>query len=262
VTRPAQPSSPRRRSPLVLVLIGLVILGALAAAGGLAYLFLRGAPPPAVGLGSQSPGASSPSASIGPLPSGAASTVGPAGLDGTWTIDTSIGSFSDFSSSFVGYRVEETLANVGANTAVGRTAEVSGSLVLDGTRITSVEVTAQLSALQSDDPRRDGQLRNQAIETSRFPTATFKLTGPVDLGSVPAGGQTLNVTATGDLTLHGVTRSVAVPLAARLSGAVVTVTGSIPIVFADYAIQRPTSFIVLSIEDHGVMELQLNFRQG
>jgi polyisoprenoid-binding protein YceI len=262
VTRPAQPTSSRRRSPLVLALIGLVILGALAAAGGLAYLFLRGAPPPAVGLGSPSPGASAASASIGPLPSGAASTVGPAGLDGTWTIDTSIGSFSDFSSSFVGYRVEETLANVGANTAVGRTPEVSGSLVLDGTKITSVEVTAQLSALQSDDPRRDGQLRNQAIETSRFATATFKLTSPIDLGSVPAEGQTLNVTATGDLTLHGVTRSVAVPLAARLSGDVVTVTGSIPIVFADYAIQRPTSFIVLSIEDHGIMELQLNFRHG
>jgi hypothetical protein len=40
----------------------------------------------------------------------------------------------------------------------------------------------------------------------------------------------------------------------------VTVVGSIDIVFADYAIEQPTSFAVLSIEDHGTMELQLHFR--
>jgi hypothetical protein len=47
-----------------------------------------------------------------------------------------------------------------------------------------------------------------------------------------------------------------------LAGDVVTVTGSIEIVFADYSIQQPTSFVVLSIEDHGTMELQLHFRRA
>ena len=42
----------------------------------------------------------------------------------------------------------------------------------------------------------------------------------------------------------------------------VTVTGSIEIAFADYAIEQPTSFIVLSIEDHGTIELQLHFRHA
>jgi hypothetical protein len=42
----------------------------------------------------------------------------------------------------------------------------------------------------------------------------------------------------------------------------VTVTGAIEIAFGDYAIEQPTSFIVLSIEDHGTMELQLHFRRG
>ena len=54
------------------------------------------------------------------------------------------------------------------------------------------------------------------------------------------------------------------PIDARLSGSVVTVTGRIDILFADYGIQtkKPTSFIVLSIEDHGIMEFQLHFRKG
>jgi polyisoprenoid-binding protein YceI len=246
-----------KRSPIVLGIAGLIVLAGVAGAAGLAYLFLRGAPPAAVSL---DPGSSQPAASLGALPTGAASSIGAGGLDGTWAIDTSIGSFSDFSSSWVGYRVDETLAGNRANTAVGRTPDVSGTLALSGTQITSVEVTANLQTLESDDNRRDGQLQRQAIQTSQFPEATFKLTGPVELGTLPTDGQTITATATGELTLHGVTRTVAVPIEARLSGDVVTVAGSIAILFADYDIERPTSFVVLSIEDHGVMEFQLHFR--
>jgi polyisoprenoid-binding protein YceI len=250
-----------RRSPLTLAIIGLVVLGGIAAAAGLGYLFLRGAPPAPVGQASPDPG-SSTVASAAPLPSGATSTVGPEGLDGTWTIDQTIGSFSDFSDSFVGYRVNETFTNQKANTAVGRTPQVTGTLTLAGTSITGVEITADLTRLTSDDDRRDGQLRRQAIETEQFPTATFKLTTPIELGTVPADGQTIDAIATGELTLHGVTKTVEVPIGAKLSGDVVTVTGSIDILFADYDIEQPTSFLVLSIEDHGIMEFQLHFRHG
>lgn len=251
-----------RRSPIKLVILGLLVLGGLAAAAGLGSLFLRDAPPPAVGLGSPSPGASGDSATPAPQASGAAATVGTGGLDGTWTIDSSIGTFSDFSSSFVGYRVNETFTDQSTNEAVGRTPNVTGTLTLDGTTLSAVDVTADLTTLQSDDDRRDGQLERQALETGRFPTATFKLTSPVDLGAAPVDGATLTATATGELTLHGVTRTVDVPIEARLSGDVVTVTGSIDILFADYDIEQPTSFIVLSIEDHGIMEFQLHFRKG
>jgi polyisoprenoid-binding protein YceI len=198
-------------------------------------------------------------ASRGAVPSGATGTLA-AGLDGTWSVDASIGSISDFSGSWVGYRVDETLAGNRANTAVGRTPDVRGSLAMSGTRITGVEITANLSTLRSDDDRRDGQLQRQALQTSQFPQAAFKLTTPIDLGTAPADGATVAATATGELTLHGVTKTVEVPIQAKLSGDVVTVVGSIDIVFADYAIEQPTSFAVLSIEDHGTMELQLHFR--
>ena len=247
-----------RRSPLTLAVIAIVAAGVLAGGAGLAYLFLRGAPPPAVGVGS--PGASGAAPSIGALPTGATSTLAPGGLAGTWTVDPSIGSFSDFSSSWVGYRVDETLAGNRANTAVGRTPTVSGSLVLEGTSIVSVEIEAGLWDLESDDDRRDGQLGRQGIETSQFPEATFRLTSPIELGSLPADGDTVNATATGELTLHGVTRTVEIPIQARLAGDVVTVTGTVEIQFADYDIEQPTSFVVLSIEDHGTMEFQLHFR--
>ena len=252
--------TPTRRSPVTLLLLGVVALAAIAAIGGIAYLFLRPAAPAPVGAAS--PGASSPASSPAARPSGAAATIGPDGIDGTWAIDASIGSFSDFSSSFVGYRVNETFTNQKANEAVGRTPDVSGTLTLAGATISAVDVTADLTTLQSDDDRRDGQLRRQAIQTEQFPTATFKLTRPIELVAAPTDGETLSATATGDLTLHGVTKSVEVPIEATLNGDVVTVTGRIDILFADYGIEPPTSFIVLSIEDHGIMEFQLHFRRG
>jgi polyisoprenoid-binding protein YceI len=248
-----------RRSPLTMALLALVSVAVLLAAGGLAYLFLRGPAPAPVGQAS--PGASN-AATAAPLPSGATTTIGPQGFDGTWTIDTTVGSFADFTSSFVGYRVNETFTDQKANEAVGRTPNVSGTLTLDGSTITAVEVTADMTTLESDDDRRDGQLRRQSIQTEQFPTSTFKLTSPIDLGSVPADGATISATATGELTLHGVTKTVEVPIQATLAGDVVTVIGQIEILFDDYGIEQPTSFLVLSIEDHGIMEFQLHFRKG
>lgn len=224
------------------------MIGGLAAGGyGIWYLFLQGPGPAAV-------------SSAAPIPSGATTNL--TATDGEWTVDSSIGSFSDFSDSWVGYRVQEQLASIGANVAVGRTPNVTGTLQMRGSTVQSAAITADLTSLQSNDQRRDGQLVRQGIETARFPNATFALTQPIDLGSVPADGATTTVSATGNLTLHGVTTSIQVPLTITRQGDVVGVTGSIDIAFADYSITPPTSFLVLSVADHGTMELQIYFRHS
>jgi polyisoprenoid-binding protein YceI len=242
----------RRRTAGIVAAAALLALVA-AGAYGIWYLFLQGPGPAAVA-----------DATLRPVPSTVASSTPLASgeISGTWNVDTSIGSFSDFSGSFVGYRVQEQLANLGANTAVGRTPNVSGSLTIDGTRVTATTITADLTSLESDDSRRDGQLNRQGIQTSQFPNATFTLMSPIDLGSVPKDGQEITVTAKGQLELHGVKKDVELPLKARLSGSVIQVSGSLPIVFADYDIAKPNSFIVLSIADQGIMELQLFFTKS
>src|SRR5262249_24220175 len=140
-------------------------------------------------------------------------------LDGTWAVDTSIGRFDAgagvYTSAFVGYRVNEQLAGVGAKTAFGRTPDVEGTLTIDGTTATKTKSPADPTTPQSDDSRRDGQLRNQAIQTGQFPTATFELTQPIDFAKVPTDETTVSVQATGDLTLHGVTKQVTIPLDAK-----------------------------------------------
>jgi polyisoprenoid-binding protein YceI len=271
--RPTSPSAARPRARTLRLLALLVIVAAaIGAALGAFYLFGRSTPG-SVSLGSAAPAASSAAAATAPAGPTATDATGGSGasgrpattggsLDGTWSVDPSIGSFSDFTGSFVGYRVQEELANVGAAIAVGRTPNVTGTLALDGTTITETRITADLTTLQSDNSMRDGQLGRQALETDTYPTATFVLTQPIELGSLPAEGATISVTAVGDLTLHGTTRSVSIPLEARLSSGVVTVVGQLPIAFADYGIESPRSMMVLSVDDHGVMELQLHFTRA
>jgi polyisoprenoid-binding protein YceI len=77
--------------------------------------------------------------------------------------------------------------------------------------------------------------------------------------TLPAEGQIVSVTASGALTLHGVTRSVQIALQAQRRGGIVAVSGSTNIVFADYGFQGPTSAIVVSVENHGIMEFHLLF---
>jgi polyisoprenoid-binding protein YceI len=259
---PPVPSTGSRNARIgVGILVAAVLL---VGAAGIYYLFLRPDGPAAVADATLPP---VPTAAPTEVAGGGSATGDPAatdagtpnGIDGTWAVDPSIGTFSDFSSSFVGYRVQEELAGIGAQTAVGRTPDVSGSMTIAGTAVTAATIEADLTTLESDDRNRDGQLRRQGIQTEQFPTATFTITSPIQLGAVPADGQEIDLTGTGQLTLHGQTQDVEVPMKARLSGDVITVSGQIPIRFADYGIEKPESFKVLSVEDNGIMEFQVFF---
>jgi polyisoprenoid-binding protein YceI len=203
-------------------------------------------------------GPSSPAAVTGAAIPPGANVPAPASLDGTWQVSDSLGSFGDFSSSWAGYQVKEQFAGIGGHTAVGRTPKVNGSMTLTGGSVSDVQITADLSALKSDDARRDGELGDLGIQTNTFPSAVFKTTQPVVL-TLPAEGKIVSVTANGTLTLHGVTKPVQIALEAQRQGGIVAVSGSTNIVFADYGFQGPTSLVVVSVEDHGIMEMHLLF---
>ncbi len=234
----------RRRRIWIGTAVGLVVV--VGALGAVAWSYFGGSAPAEVALSSGAPAATSEASSTG-------------SFDGTWMIDTSSGSFSDFSSTFAGYRVEEQLGTVGANTAVGRTPDVSGSLDISGTTIATASITVDMTTLQSDDDRRDNSIRTRGLETATYPTATFELTEPVDIGHVPAGGEVVEVDAIGNLTLHGVTNQVTIPMQATWTGSRLEVVGSFDVALADYAIDPPTGFLVLSIADTGTVELHLLF---
>ena len=105
----------------------------------------------------------------------------------------------------------------------------------------------------------DGALGSRGLETDTYPTATFVLTEPIDLGTVPTEGESISVSATGDLTLHGVTNSVVLELEGVLVDGTMIVVGSTEVTLTDYDIEAPTGFSVLTIEEVGTLEVQLAF---
>lgn len=215
------------------LLVGVVVVAVLAVAGPYVYIhFIEGKAPKRLSL-------SSTSGSVTTVASGAADVP----LDGTWKVT---------SGSQAGYRVGEIL--FGQNhEAVGRTSAVTGDASIHGTKVAAADVTVDLTQVSSDQSRRDSQFQHRIMDTSTFPTATFKLTQPIDL---PSTTGRVTTKATGDLTAHGVTKQVVADLQAERSGATIRVSGSIPITFADWNIPNP-SFGPISTQDHGLIEFLL-----
>ena len=181
------------------------------------------------------------------------------GVAGAWTVDTSIGDFDyeQATGSFAGFRVDEELT-IGEVTAVGRTGEVSGFIQIGAGGLEAAEITVDMSSIETDRPLRDGRTR-QALATNQFPTATFVLTEPVSLPAGAADGAAFSLAAAGDLTIKGVTNPAVFALDAQLVDNVIVVVGSTEVRFDDYGVQAPSAPIVVSVEDHGIIEFQLLF---
>lgn len=184
-------------------------------------------------------------------------TAGDDAVDGTWVVDPSIGSFDDFSGTFAGYRIEEELASIGTNEAVGRTPGVTGTMTINENQVTEAAFDVDMTSLVSDDSRRDNQLRGRGLETDAFPTGTFRLTEPLELPENATSGTELTFAATGELTLHGVTNPVTIDLTAQFDNGRIGINGSAPVVLADYDIEPPEGFSVLSVSDSGTFEFQI-----
>ena len=168
--------------------------------------------------------------------------------DGEWAV---------VADSVVGYRVKEIL--FGQDTeGVGRTSDVTGSLVIANNEVTSAEFSVDMTTIKSDSSRRDRQVNNRILDTATFPTATFALNEPIALTPEALAGSDFTANTTGTLTLRGVTKTVPVALTARLVDNFIEVNGSIEIVFAEWQIPDP-SVSAIVVEDRGLLEFLIRF---
>jgi polyisoprenoid-binding protein YceI len=231
----------RTRTKVVLALFALVVLGA----GAGIWWFLRDDAPPRVSLETATQSVTS-------------ATATREGIAGDWAVDSETGTF-DFESAtgtFAGFRIQERLTGIGSTTAVGRTGEVSGRITIEGTKVTAASFEVDTASITTNDQRRDDNVQD-ALSVTRFPKATFALTDPVELGAEAASGKPITVDAKGTLTIKGVTKNVTIPIEAQLVNGTVVVVGSTDIVFSDYGVEVPRSAVVLSVDNHGIMEFQL-----
>ena len=74
----------------------------------------------------------------------------------------------------------------------------------------------------------------------------------MELGSSFASGATVNRTATGRLTMNGVTHLVTATVSARRDGAALEAAGAIPVTFSEWGIKGPAGYGFFAwIANHG-----------
>jgi polyisoprenoid-binding protein YceI len=212
-------------------------------------------------LASACGGAASPTPSVtiqteAPSPAATASavaTTAPQANAITWTVDAG---------STATIRVREQLVRLPApNDAIITITGAQGSFTLnpDGTFAPGSKISVDMASVMTDDRQRTDTIKRDPLEVTRFrtselvPTKANGLTLPV-----PRSGD-FTFQLTGDLTLHGVTKSVTFDVkAARANGRLTaTATANPSWKFGDFGMRVPSSFSVLSIIDEIRMDFAL-----
>ena len=142
------------------------------------------------------------------------------------------------------YSVYENLViqNKPNNDAIGTTHSVQGSFkIKKGTSplVASMNITVDLSTLQSDAARRDQFIKQNSLQTDTYPNATFVSVSTKGLPSTYTDGQTVHFQITGNLTMHGKTNKEVFDVQGKVVGNTATGTATSTIYMTDFGIQPP-----------------------
>jgi polyisoprenoid-binding protein YceI len=177
----------------------------------------------------------------------------PAGeLVGTWTV----------AGGEAGYRVREKLASLPAQSdAVGRTNAVTGQVTIaeegGAYRAKNANFTVDVSQLKSNESRRDNKIRTIGLETDKYPQATFATAGPIDIPQDAVDGKVMTVEAEGDMTLHGVTKKVSIPLQVQRNGNQIRIVGNYDFSWSDFGMTAPSVPPFVSVTGNPKLEFDV-----
>lgn len=132
----------------------------------------------------------------------------------------------------------------------GKTNKVSGSIVADPAKpaAASVTITIDMASLDTGVGLRNKEMRDLYLQTSKFPTATFKSVSVAGPASI-AAGTPADINVTGDFTLHGVTKRMTFPVrVVLLADGRLHATTNFKVKMPDFGINVPHNILV-TVED-------------
>jgi len=139
----------------------------------------------------------------------------------------------------------------------GKTNRINGDIQLDDSfkfdekHPFNISFSVDLASIDTGIDLRNEHLRDNFLETGKYPKATYKATaikmqGKPDLRKP----QTVKLVSTGEFSLHGVTKQKTIPLtvdykpAGKGKPARIRVHGRFPVKLEEYHIQRPEAIFV------------------
>lgn len=162
--------------------------------------------------------------------------------------------------SKVTYEVGETFLNQNNryNLAKGVTTQVTGEIYGDKSNPAAARIGAiqiDISQFKSDNDRRDSYIRNNGLQSTKYPLAKFT---PTKIDALPATyqeGSEVNFKITGDLTIKETTRPVTWTVTSKLTGTTLSGQATTEILMSDFKVGPISILGILNTED----KIQLTF---
>jgi polyisoprenoid-binding protein YceI len=148
-------------------------------------------------------------------------------------------------------------------TIVGKTGEVLGFITVDPGDImgsTEGRIEVDLASLKTGIGLRDSHMREQYLETDKFPKTVFEITRVIETTqNTLEDRKPVELKLEGIFSVHGVKRQIVVPVTvtfikeseatgARHPGDLLHIVGTFDILLSDYDIKRP-QFVILKLDD-------------
>ncbi len=144
---------------------------------------------------------------------------------------------------------------------VGTTQAIEGQFQLDWDDLNSPlgesTFTADLSTLESNQPRRDDWIRDNGPEFGTYPTATFVGESLEGAPTSYTPGEEVDFQLIGQMTIREITQPATFDVTARLEDGTVTGTATAALLMSDFGITPPDFANTLTVAD--AFEVRIDF---
>ena len=152
----------------------------------------------------------------------------------------------------------------GQKVTIGSTEEVAGSLALDlraEQPLGPNRFTVDLPSLTSDQSLRDGWIRDNALESNKYPEALFVASSIEGAPDDYSEGQEVNFQLVGDLTVRAITLPATFDVTATLSGDTITGVAEAKVKMSDFGVTPPNFANTLVVDDLFTIRIELTAKE-
>jgi polyisoprenoid-binding protein YceI len=152
---------------------------------------------------------------------------------------------------------------IGQGETVGSTDEIEGMLQLDLETATlgANQFTVNLPSLETDQRLRDEWIRENGLESNRYPVATFVAT---EIRNPPADyqeGSEATFQLAGDMTIREITQPVVFDVTAILEGNTIRGVAEAPMTLTSFDIEPPSFIGTLTVKDDFVVRIEFTAQE-
>ncbi|RLT32343.1 MAG: YceI family protein [Chloroflexi bacterium] len=152
----------------------------------------------------------------------------------------------------------------GKSVTVGSTQEVAGSLALElgaDQPLGPNRFTVDLPSLTSDQSLRDGWIRDNALESNKFPEAVFVATSISGAPESYTDGTEVSFQLVGDLTVRSISLPATFDVTATLNGDTITGVAEAKVKMSDFGVTPPNFANTLMVADLFTIRIELTAKE-